>query len=138
MGKYLFDNMSKGHFYGGVISGIIFFPNNYILSFIISLGIHLLIEMVEKNKTLCGNQIETKTNHIGDLLSFFGGWLLSIKYKLYKLLNTFSLIILWCIFIYFSTREFLREIMPFNKKNILFTGVYQKNNKKCFLKSTIV
>lgn len=136
MGKKIFDGSSRGHFYGGMTSAILFFPNNIILNFLTSHGLHVLIELIEKNKTLCGQVIESRNNHLGDMMAFFGGWLLAITYNFNSLSNIYIRLVLWGVFIYYNLKEILKEIFPFAKTSWL-TGVYRYREKQCYLHKTI-
>lgn len=139
MGKHFLDNSSRGHFLGGILSGILIYPKNYILSFIISLSLHLLIECSEINKNLCNKVIESTKNHIGDICFFLIGWLLATTCHLYRLFNIYFIVILWFIFIYYNLKELLREYLPYSSKNWLFMGVHTSQHKrnKCYIHKSI-
>ena len=111
MKKPAYDIFTLGHLLGGVFSSIVIFPNNPIISFILSNLIHLLSELNEVYiDPITKKELGNFKNHIGDIIAFFIGWILGYcliqKYKIPKKYVIILSIILFIGFLY----EFVREI----------------------------
>ena len=78
MGVGIYDYWSAGHFLGGYLSRAVIFPNNPLLSLIISNVVHLLIELNEVNISSDTKvEYESTKNHISDCVFFLVGWIIS-------------------------------------------------------------
>lgn len=112
------------HFIGGILSRIVIFPNDRIESFIIGFILHLFVELIEHNYTPSGKKIQSKINHIFDLIFYLFGWLLAdyiyVKYKITDI-NIYLYISLSIILGFGYIFEIMREILPYNK---FFRGAY--------------
>ena len=79
MGTATFDGNTKEHFLMGVLC--FFLVDHYDIStktnFWASNGVHLLIELQEKNKAPDGRVLETSQNRIADVVGFLAGWALA-------------------------------------------------------------
>ena len=126
MGVELIDMFTVGHFIMGFISYIILDSIKITTSsnMLLSNGLHLFIELIEHNKTPGGLIIETNKNHIGDIVGFLLGWLLSFILKIKVSIWMYP--ILWVFIIYVTFMDIYREIFP---DNILgaFSEAYRKN-----------
>ena len=126
MGVELIDMFTVGHFIMGFISYIILDSIKITTSsnMLLSNGLHLFIELIEHNKTPGGLIIETNKNHIGDIVGFLLGWLLSFILKIKVSIWMYP--ILWVFIIYVTFMDLYREVFP---DNILgaFSEAYRKN-----------
>ena len=76
MGFHIIDSHTFSHFFFGFICKLVIFSNIPLYSFIISNGIHLIVEINEHNYDNNNKQLESFTNHLGDVIAFFIGWYL--------------------------------------------------------------
>lgn len=120
MGKDFYDWASWGHFIGGISYRLVLFPNEPILSFILSVFIHLLIELMEYPVHPVTGGIESTKNHEGDMFFFILGWLVGCYINpyfppysspLYKSWRFWLLVVVMI----FTIKEFFREV--FTDKN---------------------
>ena len=132
MGFHIIDSYTFSHFFFGFICKLVIFSNIPLYSFIISNGIHLIVEINEHNYDNNNKQLESFTNHLGDVIAFFIVWYLcyyfnynlSSKKKLDVFLKYFLLSIIF-IGLYSETS---REIYPYHKGYIfgLCKGAFTK------------
>jgi hypothetical protein len=125
MGVELIDMFTLGHFMMGFISYTILDSIKITTSsnMLLSNGLHLCIEMLEHNKTPGGLIIETNKNHIGDIVGFLLGWLISFILKIKVSIWMYP--ILWVFIIYVTFMEIYREVFPDNVLGA-FTKAYRK------------
>lgn len=110
MGKYFIDKWSLGHFVGGVFGRISIYPHNAKMSFIITTGFHLLVELLEQNPHPISKGEETFQNSVGDMVFFILGWIVAEMFINKYISDTYRpIFIIW--FVIFSLNEFLREIV---------------------------
>jgi hypothetical protein len=117
MGQYSLDAWSLGHFIMGMLSCLLLNEINLhpFFNFILSNGIHLFIELNEKS-VLNGKVVESLSNHVGDSVLFFLGWL-SVFYDRDKIYITSSSIpYLWVILVFTLFKEIFQE-KSINYKN---------------------
>lgn len=126
MGINMFDRYSLDHFMAGFISNGLLKSINMSSStnFIASNGFHLLIELLEKNESPTKKELESNKNHVGDIICFLLGWLLS--YHLNLNIPGILYPILWILLIYVTMHEIIREIFPYIE-NGLVKGAYISN-----------
>ena len=76
--KYV-DKDTFGHFCGGVLSCLLLQYSNVPVAynFILANGVHYMIERTEKSVAPNGRVLETIENHIGDIIAFFVGWVVT-------------------------------------------------------------
>ena len=65
-----------------------------------------------------GRVLETMENHIGDILSFFIGWMIAYILRVDRYIMSNSVYFLWFVLIFFTMLETLREIYPYEPKLI--------------------
>ena len=132
MGKDYIDIYTYCHFLGGIAYRLVVFPDNEVLSFIVSMFIHILGELVEHPVHPITKSKETNKNHIGDLFSFILGWLVgcyinpyfpSYNYPLTKNARFWLLIII----IFLTLQEFLRELIITENSAVAFSLYPQIN-----------
>ena len=114
MGTNIFDFWSILHFICGFLSTSALIPKNPYLSAIITNIIHLFVELIEKDKIPSTNElIESNVNHITDVIFFFIGSVLAVKYghKLFINNQTLRYSVLVILFLSFL-QETLREVFP--------------------------
>ena len=123
MGINMFDRYSLDHFMAGFISNVLLKSINMSSStnFIAANGFHLFIELLEKNESPRKKQLESNKNHVGDIICFLLGWLLS--YHLNLNIPGILYPILWILLIYVTMHEIIREIFPYIE-NRLVKGAY--------------
>ena len=131
MGKKILDKHSIRHFIFGSLSFVLVKSINIpiYLNFILTNGVHLLIELIENNISPTGKILETNINHISDIVLFLLGWSLAYYYNLYKFYKKFPSIIkiiLWLILSFEIIHEIYREINPYFDIG-LFKGAYIDN-----------
>ena len=128
MGVKMFDSDTKGHLLGGMLACSLFEYHHIpvIYNFIITNGIHLLIEITEKNVAPDGRILETHKNRIGDIIAFFVGWVLAYYFKFECFICPNNIIILWCILLVYTLQETLREVFPYQP---LLSGAYTHQPK---------
>ena len=118
MGVNFIDFDTIMHFFGGFLSRLVIFPNKRILSYIISFGIHIFIELIEHKYNLyTGKHLESNINSIFDMLFFTIGFIIADNYYqkgMLKLTGT-SYYIGLSILIISILAEILREIFPYSK-----------------------
>ena len=116
MGIHFIDYYTFSHFFFGFICKLVIFPNVPLYSFIVSNGVHLLVELNE-NTFYKSKRLESFNNHIGDIIAFFIGWYLcyyfnySLSNKKYNICIKY---ILLCIIIIALFSEVFREIFPYH------------------------
>jgi hypothetical protein len=128
MGVNILDYYSILHLLWGSITFTLINSINIPLyfNFILTNGLHLLIEILEHNKSPTGKILENTTNHISDILFFLIGWLLAFKFNFNKFYKNFPLyikIILWVILILQFLEEIMRELFPYTNF-IIFKGAF--------------
>lgn len=133
MGKKLWDKYSIRHFIFGSLSFVLVKSINIpiYLNFILTNGVHLLIELIENNISPSGKILETNINHISDIVLFLLGWSLAYYSNLYKFYNkipTIIKIIFWILLCKEFVKESLREIYPYHDF-IYFKGAYIDNRQ---------
>ena len=123
MGIKMFDLNSIGHLCGGILAcSLCQYINIPVLyNFIITNGIHLIIEKIERNVAPNGDILETRQNHIGDIIAFFLGWMIAYYFKFDRFIYPNNVSVLWIILLFFTMNEFLREIFPYKP---LLSGAY--------------
>ena len=124
MGVLFVDAYTLGHLLGGVLScGLMQYSNIHVLvNFGIANGLHYIIERTEKSVAPNGRVLETMENHIGDILSFFIGWMIAYILRVDRYITSNSVYFLWFVLIFFTMVETLREIYPYEPK--LIGGAY--------------
>lgn len=126
MGTVLIDVWSFYHFIGGILARLVIFPNNVLLSFIISFILHLVCELIEHTKNPhTGQKLENTKNKVSDMIMFCLGWLVVQMFYVYiKKSKTYNnkkvYFILLSMFIAGTVLEYMREIFPNNKINGAF------------------
>jgi hypothetical protein len=120
MGVLLFDAYTLGHLLGGVLSCSLMQYSNIpvLVNFGIANGLHYMIERTEKSVAPNGRVLETMENHIGDILSFFIGWMIAYILRVDRYITSNSVYFLWFVLIFFTMLETLREIYPYEPKLI--------------------
>jgi len=121
MGQEFYDKWAWSHFAGGFIYRLIIFPGNSLVSFMLSVFIHLLGELIEQYKHPITGSIENGKNHWGDMTFFIAGWIVGCffnpylsSYKKPYIKNArFWLLIIAAIL---TMKEFLREIIMTDNK----------------------
>jgi hypothetical protein len=83
-----------------------------------------MIERTEKSVAPNGRVLETYENHIGDIISFFVGWIVGYVLRLDRYVTSKIAPILWIVLIYNYSAEILREIYPYER---LVNGAYTKD-----------
>jgi hypothetical protein len=123
MGINVFDRYSLDHFMAGFISNGLLksIKMSSSTNFIAANGLHLFIELLEKNESPTKKQLESNKNHVGDIICFLLGWLLS--YHLNLNIPGILYPILWILLIYVTMHEIIREIFPYIE-NRLVKGAY--------------
>jgi hypothetical protein len=126
MGITYVDKDTIGHFCGGVLSCILLQYSNVPLAynFILTNGIHFMIERTENSVAPNGRVLETYENHIGDIIAFFVGWVVAYVLRLDRYVNNKIAPVLWIVLIYNYSAEILREIYPYEH---LINGAYTKD-----------
>jgi hypothetical protein len=116
MGNKYLDQWTKCHFVGGALFRITVFPDQPILSFTLSIFIHLLTELAEKNPHPITGAPETKENSDSDMLAFLAGWVFGCyleplippyQHPLYTNLRFWLLVAAMLV----SAKELLREVV---------------------------
>ena len=120
MGVLLFDAYTLGHLLGGVLSCSLMQYSNIpvVVNFTIANGLHYMMERMEKSVAPNGRVLETMENHIGDILSFFIGWMIAYILRVDRYITSNSVYFLWFVFIFYTMLEILREIYPYEPKLI--------------------
>ena len=77
MGKDFYDKWAWGHLIGGMAYRVTIFPDDPLVSLILSVVIHFFIEIIEKKKHPITGGIESNLNHYGDMFFFIIGWFLA-------------------------------------------------------------
>jgi hypothetical protein len=126
MGIKYVDYDTIGHFCGGMLSYTMIQYSNIPLglNFILANGVHYMIERMEKSVAPNGRVLETKENHIGDIIAFLLGWSIAYMLQLDRYVTTKIAPILWIVLIYNYSAEILREIFPYER---LLDGAYTKD-----------
>jgi hypothetical protein len=126
MGIKYVDYDTIGHFCGGMLSYTMIQYSNIPLgtNFIIANGIHYMIERTEKGVAPNGRVLETKENHIGDIIAFLLGWIIAYILRLDSYVTRKIAPILWIVLIYNYSAEILREIYPYER---ILDGAYTKD-----------
>lgn len=128
MGINFVDCYTIAHFCFGIIFQISFKNLSINHNFLISNGIHLLIELLENDiNPYTKEKLESKKNHIGDIIFFFFGWLLSMLF----IKNTSNYSHTLCIILtfFYILHEALRELYP-SRDFFFFKGAFIKNIRK--------
>jgi len=86
-------------------------------NFVISNGIHLMIEFIEKSY-VDGKVLETYDNHVADVVLFLIGWLISMNIKSENLIPNVFVPFLWSVLIFTTLKEILQELYPTYKNSI--------------------
>lgn len=109
-----FDRYSTGHFLLGSINYVVFKKLGVSddVNFIITNTIHLLVECNEHPVDPNGNVLETLQNHLGDIISFFLGWLVSYYFQIDTLLWSGIYPFLYCALLGTFILEVGRELFP--------------------------
>ena len=121
-----FDRYSSGHFIMGSVNYLVLKSANVplLLNFAFANTIHLFVELMEHNKDPHGVVLETWKNHVGDIISFFAGWMLSYLLSLEVYMTWWMYPVLWVCLICTFLIETVREIFPHFSISI-FTGAFQ-------------
>jgi hypothetical protein len=116
MGISSFDTDSIGHVLGGMLAYTLLQYSNIpiLYNFGIANGLHYMIERMEKSVAPNGRVLETYENHIGDIISFFVGWMVAYYCRIDRYVTTRNSFILWIVLIGYMSKEMLREIYPYN------------------------
>ncbi len=115
MGTTIIDVWSFGHLIGGVLGRLTIFPNNNVLSFIITFILHVIVEVIEHEINPNTNKIiENKINKFTDIIYYIIGWIIAdIYYEDLKLHGIYYYFYLF-IFLLGTLLIILREICPYN------------------------
>jgi len=126
MGIKYVDYDTIGHFCGGVLSYTMFQYSNVppTLNFLITNGIHYMIEKTERSVAPNGRVLETMENHIGDIIAFLLGWMIGYALRMERYITNKIAPILWIVLLYNYSAEILREIYPYER---LLDGAYTKD-----------
>jgi hypothetical protein len=126
MGIKYVDKDTIGHFLGGMLSYTMIQYSNVPLgfNFIITNGIHYMIEKNERSVAPNGRVLETKENHIGDITAFFVGWMIGCALRTERYVTSKIAPVLWIVLIYNYSAEILREIYPYDRR---LDGAYTKD-----------
>lgn len=126
MGIKYVDKDTIGHFLGGMLSYTMIQYSNVPLgyNFIITNGIHYMIEKTERSVAPNGRVLETKENHIGDITAFFVGWMIAYALRTERYVTSKIAPVLWIVLLYNYSAEILREIYPYER---LLDGAYTKD-----------
>jgi|SRR5210317_1748650 len=113
MGLTSYDLWSIGHFSMGIVSYYLLKKMNVetVENFVISNGIHLIIEFIEKS-SMNGKVLESFENHVADVILFFIGWFISMNIKSENLIPNALLPFLWSVLIFTTLKEILQELYP--------------------------
>jgi hypothetical protein len=125
MGIKLIDKSSFSHFIFGFISKLVIFPSNNLLSFIVTQGIHTLIESTEFKYNIYGHMVESDINHVSDMLFFLIGWLIAFKIKL-KIKNTalyYSLLTIFVIQVIDEFRDIYDKTTKYKKYYLMIDKI---------------
>jgi len=119
MGLTPYDLWSVGHFSMGIVSYYLLKKMNIetVENFVISNGIHLMIEFIEKSY-VDGKVLETYDNHVADVVLFLIGWLISMNIKSENLIPNVFVPFLWSVLIFTTLKEILQELYPTYKNSI--------------------
>lgn len=119
MGLTPYDLWSVGHFSMGIVSYYLLKKMNIetVENFVISNGIHLMIEFIEKS-CVDGKVLETYDNHVADVVLFLIGWLISMNIKSENLIPNVFVPFLWSVLIFTTLKEILQELYPTYKNSI--------------------
>lgn len=116
MGLKYYDLWSLGHFVMGIISYLILkkaeFKTNE--NFLISNGLHLLVEFIERSQ-VNGKILESFSNHVGDVLFFLLGWIISMKVKSENGINGLFIPYLFALVLFTFLKEVFQELYPEHK-----------------------
>jgi len=116
MGTGLLDWWSLAHFIGGVAYRLVIFPDDWLLSFVTSVFLHLLGELVEKSDHPVTGSKEDNPNHNSDMAFFIAGWIVGCfinpyvapyRSPLWKSPRAW----LFVVAMFFTIKEFLREVI---------------------------
>lgn len=132
MAKSAIDLYTFLHFLAGIIATYVLYPNDIFISFMVANLCHLLLEWSEKNvHPITGEQLESDTNHVTDVIAFFIGSAITIilylmlptKYLCVenKRLRTILIVIIGITIMF----EIVREMFPTYYLNDYFKGTYQ-------------
>ena len=126
MGIKYVDSHTIGHFLGGMLSYTMIQYSNVPLgfNFIITNGIHYMIEKNERSVAPNGRVLETKENHIGDITAFLLGWVIAYALRMERYVTSKIAPVLWIVLIYNYSAEILREIYPYERR---LDGAYTKD-----------
>jgi hypothetical protein len=103
--KYLDANTIE-HFLGGMLSYTMIQYSNVPLgyNFIITNGIHYMIERTERSVAPNGRVLETKENHIGDISAFLLGWVIAYALRMERYVTSKIAPVLWIVLLFFTAR----------------------------------
>ncbi len=115
MGRDYIDQWTIGHFIGGIAFRVAVFPNTPILSFTLSVFIHLFTELLEVDPHPVTGQRESPENHMGDMMVFILGWFVGGLVEPYipSYGDGYLRYIILFFVILISITEILREIPPY-------------------------
>ena len=122
MGKNFIDLWTLFHCICGFLSTYTLIPSNIVVSAFVTNILHLIMETLENSKNKETDEIlETRINHIGDIMAFLLGSIIAnvlvLKYELViqsKIVRYSILFILLLIFIQEICRELLPKTWPFD------------------------
>jgi hypothetical protein len=116
MGISSFDTDSIGHVLGGMLAYSLLEYNDVpiLYNFGIANSVHYMIERMEKSVAPNGRVLETYENHVGDIISFFVGWMFAYYCRMDRYITPGNSFILWIVLIGYMSKEMLREIYPYN------------------------
>jgi len=116
MGTSIIDKYSFHHWWMGALSYLLFDTTGISMSnnFLLTNGIHLIIELLEHNVSPDGTILESRQNHISDIIFFLIGWYISMFLQLQKRIHPTFIPFLWILFIATGFKEFYREIYPYH------------------------
>jgi hypothetical protein len=125
MGLKYYDLWSLGHFVMGIISYLILKKADFKTTenFVISNGLHLLVEFIERSQ-VNGKILESFSNHVGDVIFFLLGWIISMKVKSENGINGLFIPYLFALVLFTFLKEVFQELYPEYKKPINYTWYY--------------
>lgn len=102
---------SIGHLLMGLLSAMIILKNNVLASFFVCNGVHLAVELLERNRNpFTHEEVENTLNHVGDVIFFFIGWVLGRMIEWEP--EQYTKFVLTFIFVTVLMKEIAREATP--------------------------
>ena len=134
------NRWTRGHFIGGIAYRLVLFPDNIIISFVLSVFFHLLIELMEQSVHPITGTRESLEDHTGDMLSFIIGWcvgcFINPYLPSYGSVSPVKNIRVWLavIVVILTSIEFFREVVISDNKYIKLLLYPQEDKSIMFSK----